>query len=265
MEQQNGLELQVVHLDFIAQRFNKTPNEVLESSLLTYLAKRMPPTLKRYDMVVGGITPGSVNIMEKGRGGKRPITKNLEILFNTYETDLLKSELFKYSCLLVESTLNNIIEGEVSDKTRQKYLDSLYDLDLIYLMVQIAVRLISFKLKDEGETLNNRTLDFIVNSIKNDRRKITLLFKEAHQTGDIVEAKQQYFNLLDGYLKEFATRNFNGTMGYAEEIGSELNLLTLIGEDTILAYLNHCCNRIALKVQNDYGQQLNLFIENISE
>lgn len=259
------MELEIQKLNFMAQSFKMSNDEVLQNVILTYIAKRMPPTLKGYNLTVGSVTPGSVSSMEKGRTGKRPITKNLKILFDTYEDQIIESELFKYSCLLVENTLNGIFEGDCSPATEKKYLNAINDLNLIYLMLQVAVRLISFELDNRGMNDNHKTLKLVTDAIKSDKKKISKMFREAYKNGTLEEAKTTYFNMLAEYLKDFSQNRYNMSVEFATLLGKEQVMLEMFGEENVLDYLNYYCDKIKDNVQENMGLQIGLYIENISK
>lgn len=254
-------ELDLVKIQNIASLMKLKDKEVLNIALTTFLGKRARPRCKDYKQV-GRVTGASANIMMKGRSGSRGIPKRLENLFDTYEAELINSDLFKHSMILVEMTLNGIIEGEASASTRRKYLDALNNPNLIYLMLQLSIRMIAVSLKEQEIEIENMTLRHMITMIEKDKKHIKQIFIEAYNTNEMDNAIQEYYSILDKYFRKYLQQTLNITVEDAVQLGKEENLLTMVGEEEIEKYLNYFCEKIKLTIQNKFGHQLSLMPSN---
>lgn len=241
-------------IKMIAKLMRMHEGEVLNTSLITLIGSKMKPRNKDYE-TIGKVTGNSANIMIKGRSGRYSIPSRLKELFATYGEDLIKSDLFRYSCQLTENTLNAIVEGEASKTTRKKYLEALDNPNLISMMLQLSVRIIAFDLIEKDIELPNRTLHHMANLIIKDKSEITQMFKQAYKEDRIEEAIGEYYNKLNKYFNNYLDEKIELKRSEAIQLGREENLVEMIGEENLLMYLQHVCEQIRNTIYTNFQHQ----------
>lgn len=239
-------------LTAIASIFNKNPSSILNDALTTYIALHMPLRLKDYKKT-GNVTGGSISLLKKGRIGVNSIPSRVNNLFDTYNSEMINSEIFKYSMILVSTTLEGIISGEHSEPVIRKYLKVLDNPNLIFVMLQISTRLIGEKLLENGDDISNKTLQYMLDMIKNDKKEIQNMFKQASSDEVAMEkAIDDYYEKLNKYFEDYLNRTLNMPMEDALKIGKESNLVDVLGEDNIYLYFTYFCHKIKTDIYDKF-------------
>ncbi len=243
-------------IKIISSRLGLTPSELLNQGLLTFLAKRMPPRLKDYTKI-GTFSGASASRLEKGTKGEGGVPERLEKLFDSYGAEIINSDLFKYSMQLVENTLNEILMGEASKSTQRRILKEINNIEFISLMMQISIRLIGIKLQEEKQVLTNVNLEYTLTLLREKPRKFSAMFKKATKEGTLAQAKVKYFQELENFSNEL--KNQYISIEESEKMNVENTVLMMLGDQAVISYLMYSCQIIQKKVQENFGQQFNLF------
>lgn len=250
----------------LAQLRKKEPATIINDAAITYFAKTLKPNLKDYQTIY--LENGkkiSANMMKLKQKGKNPwkdgthgMPDHLAEIFRSVDENEINEQILEYAYRLIDITLEDILENSKHSEAN-KYLKALEEENFLYVMLQVAVRLVGMDLQEKGIKLKNNTLDYMLKLIKEEKKKINTLFKACVATGNKEIAIAEYYNTLSKYLIDFETRKISISGKQIQEIGKELSLLDDVGEETLFVFLGYLLGYIKEK----YQKQKRLFENNL--
>lgn len=243
-------------IELLSQLREIKPGEVINIATITYFAKTIKPNLKDYQTIY--LSRGkkiSGNMMRLKQTGKNPwkdgthgMPDHLAKIFQSVDESEVNKEILNYAYRLVDITLEDIFDNGKKAE-REKYLAALEKENFLYVMLQIAVRLVGLNLKEKGITLENSTLDYMLDLITEDKKNIKNIFRECVKRGEPEVAIQEYYKILSKYLDEFTERQILVTGNQITKIGKETALLEDVGEETIFVFLGYLLEYLKEKYQ----------------
>lgn len=243
-------------IELLSQLREIKPGEVINIATITYFAKTIKPNLKDYQTIY--LSRGkkiSGNMMRLKQTGKNPwkdgthgMPDHLAKIFQSVDESEVNKEILNYAYRLVDITLEDIFDNGKKAE-REKYLAALEKENFLYVMLQIAVRLVGLNLKEKGITLENSTLDYMLDLITEDKKNIKNIFRECVKRGEPEVAIQEYYKILSKYLDKFTERQILVTGNQITKIGKETALLEDVGEETIFVFLGYLLEYLKEKYQ----------------
>lgn len=241
------LQERTKHLKKISQKYNKKIPEILNDSIITYFALIIKPRLSDYDIYLleMGRKIKGVEIRNKFLGRKsgaketQRIENKIGKILEDYELTEINENLLNYSFELIDRTLKAIFDKESELKNKKIYETALSNLNFLYMMLQLAVRLIGQELKRKDVNLKNRTLNYMLDKINDDRSKTTSMFKKAKTKKEVNDVLLVYHKNLEKYFNDFMEREVGENVKWKEvvEIIKERSLVEEVGENIILLTL----------------------------
>lgn len=224
----------------VSKVYRREIPDLLNEAIITLIAKTAKPRLKDYITYLEGgrrIKGISVRYRMKGKkawkDGTHGIESNLNKIIESYELKDINEDLLDFAYELIDRTLKSIFEGD-NKKLRESFDIALSSPHFLHMLLQISVRLLGEKLRENDVELKNRTLDYILDRIQKDRKEIVKLFVEAQTEAEKRYAIKVYYNELEKYFIDFMERELNGLKGEdVKTIGKELALVDHLGEDLI--------------------------------
>lgn len=240
----------------LAEIKGKSPVEIINTASLTYFAKTLKPTLKAHQTIY--LESGkkiSANMMRLKQIGKNPwkdgthgMPNHLAEIFRSVDENEVNKAILEYAYRLIDVTLQDIFEN-ASKGDAKKYLEALDEENFLYVMLQIAVRLVGMDLQNKGVKLENKTLDYMLNVMKEDQANIKKVFKQCVSTGTKEVAVKEYYAMLERYLSTFENKKILLTGKEVTNIGIELSLLADVGEETLFVFLGYLLEYLKDKYQ----------------
>lgn len=241
----------------LSQLRKKNPAEIINTATITYFAKTLKPNLKDYETIY--LENGkklSAHMMKLKQVGKNPwkdgthgMPDHLAFIFQSIDENEVNKAILEYAYRLIDITLTDIFEnGKITDI--DKYSKALEQENFLYVMLQIAVRVIGLDLQEKGLVLENKTLDYMLNVLKADNKRIKNLFKECVSNGTPEIAIREYYNTMSNYLIDFENRRVLVTGHQIQAIGQETSLLNDVGEETVFLFLGYLLQYLKEKFQN---------------
>lgn len=241
------LQERTKHLKKISQKYNKKIPEILNDSIITYFALIIKPRLSDYDIYLleMGRKIKGVEIRNKFLGRKsgaketQRIENKIGKILEDYELTEINENLLNYSFELIDRTLKAIFDKESELKNKKIYETALSNPNFLYMMLQLAVRLIGQELKRKDVNLKNRTLNYMLDKINDDRSKTTNMFKKAKTKKEVNDVLLVYHKNLEKYFNDFMEREVGENVKWKEvvEIIKERSLVEEVGENIILLTL----------------------------
>lgn len=233
------------------------PAEIINTATVTYFAKTIKPNLKDYEIIyLNNGKKISGNMMKLKQVGKNPwkdgthgMPNHLAKIFQSIDENEINKEILEYAYRLVDITLEDIFDNGRKSEV-DKYLKALEKENFLYVMLQIAVRLVGIELQEKGMKLQNNTLDYMLSVLKEEKTKIKKLFRECIAKGEPEKAISQYYMVLEKYLIDFENRNILVTGEQIRGIGKEVVLLEDVGEDTVFLFLGYLLQYLKEKYQD---------------
>lgn len=240
----------------LAELKEKTPAEIINLAAVTYFAKTLKPNLKDYETIY--LEKGkkiSGYMMRLKQVGKNPwkdgthgMPNHLVEIFKSVDENEVNKEILEYAYRLVDITLEDIFDN-ASHNEAKKYLMALEKENFLYVMLQIAVRLVGINLQEKGLKLENKTLDYMLNILREEKDNIKKIFKDCIKIGEPERAIVEYYNILSKYLIDFESRKIVVSGSQIHEIGQELSILNDIGEETLFIFLGYLLGYLREKYQ----------------
>lgn len=240
----------------LSQLRKKNPAEIINTATITYFAKTLKPNLKDYETIY--LENGkklSAHMMKLKQVGKNPwkdgthgMPDHLAFIFQSIDENEVNKAILEYAYRLIDITLTDIFDnGKITDI--DKYSKALEQENFLYVMLQIAVRVIGLDLQEKGLVLENKTLDYMLNVLKADNKRIKNLFKECVSNGTPEIAIREYYNTMSNYLIDFENRRVLVTGHQIQAIGQETSLLNDVGEETVFLFLGYLLQYLKEKFQ----------------
>ena len=256
----------IKRLEMLSEIENKTIIEIISNTSITYLSKIIKPRKKDYDIYLeSGIRMGGVAMsnMQQGKrswkDGTHGMERHLENIILTYGEDEINKNILKTALQLIKISINHIfIYG--SEKKKDNLNKFIQNTNFLYVMLQMAVKLIGIRLNNLGIEIENKTLEYMTQMIEEDQTNMKKLFKDAVNSGDennLNNVISLYYESLEKYFVDFLSRNFSGTLKILTKIGEEKKLMEQVGEENIIFFIG-----ILLSHLKENALQLVLEFEN---
>lgn len=224
----------------------KTPEKLTNDIIISFISKKFKPRFKDYDFYLeSGLKVSGVYVrnLEKGKkawkDGTHKMKNNLLELIETYGEDNINKQVLTTALQLVKISVSNVyLEDKNSKKEKLNLL--IQNLNFLFVMLQIAVRLIGIDLYNRGVEFQNKTLGFMTKMMEKDKNKISKLFAKAMSSNkdeDINTAVSEYYDMIDRYIEDFKEREFKGNGGDAINVGGEQKLVDQFGEKNIYFFI----------------------------
>nr|DAV27997.1 MAG TPA: hypothetical protein [Caudoviricetes sp.] len=233
-------------LSMLAEIENKTIIQIISETSITYLSKTIKPRKKDYDIYLeSGIKMGGVAIsnMQQGRktwqDGTHGMERHLDNIIMTYGEDEINKNILKTALQLIKISIDYVF-SDGTEKKKEKVNRFIQDTNFLYVMLQMAVKLIGIKLNNMDVDIENQTLKYMTQMIEADQKKIKNLFIEAIKFGDeqrFNEVVAIYYDDLNKYFINFVNRNFSGTFDVITKLGEEKKLMEQVGEKNIIFFI----------------------------
>lgn len=218
--------------------YKKSNSEIIKIGILTRISMETLPNYKNYKYIISGITQAR---MIKGVNGKRAIESQLKKLFETYELEDINNDLVEKASELVIITFDSIFSNS-GERVKQKYANAINDIEFLYINLKLAVKIIAESLRKEGIQLTNKTLSYIIDGIKKEKKDIAQKYINAYLSGDkkeIILARENYREKMEKMLNDYIS-SLNISYSDAKIIGMEQNIVENLGInvlDVIVEYL----------------------------
>lgn len=233
--------------------YRKNESEIIKIGLLTNISFETLPNYKNYKYIISGITQAR---MIKGVNGKRAIESQLKKLFETYDLEDINDDLIEKAAELMIITFDSVFTNS-GEKVKQKYANAMEDIEFLYINLKLAVKIIAESLKKEGIQLANRTLNYITDGIKNEKKDIAQKYINAYLSGDKAElilAKQNYREKMEKMLNDYIS-TLNIPFAEAQKVGMEQNIVVALGRDTLELITGYLLFEIKERVLTDSRMQ----------
>lgn len=232
----------VKRIYLLAELENETPEEIINKVTISSISKKFKPRFKDFSFYLeSGLKVSGISIrnLEKGKkawkDGTHKMKDNLFELVETYGEDVINKQVLLTALQLVKISIDNVYLED--NKRKKEQLNMLVqNLNFLYVMLQVAVRLIGIDLYKKGVKFHNKTLGFMTKMMEQDKKKIGKLFSKAmtsKKEEDINEAISRYYDMINEYIEDFKEREFRGNGNDALEIGGEQKLVDQFGEENI--------------------------------
>lgn len=241
----------------ISEFLEKEENEVIEMAFATFFGKTLKPRYKDYGTLYleegKKISGCMIRMEEKGRKpriktGTHEMPQHIEMMFETFSSREIGNNILEYSFRLVDITLESIFSSD-KEKKKEKYNLAIQQSNFLYMMLQIAVKLLALDLYKKGKKIKNVTLRYMTEMIEKDKKRLNELFANSFNNPDsLSSAIDDYYLTLNEYFKGYAQRKFNVTLEEMERMGEENSVLKRLGEDNILRYVGFLLERLRNKL-----------------
>lgn len=257
----------------LAELEGKAPEEIVNIAIISAISKKFKPRYKDYSFYLeSGLKASGVSIrnLEKGRkawrDGTHKMKDNLAELIETYGETTINKQVLLTALQLIKISIDNVYL-ENKSKKKEKLNLLVQNINFLYVMLQIAVRLIGIDLWKKGVDFHNKTLGFMTKMMEKDKKKISDIFSTAiysKEEKNINEAISQYYDIINEYINDFEKREFKGNGYEVLEIGGEQKLVEQLGEENIHFFLGILLGNLKKELIKD-NYILNFSNENINE
>lgn len=263
LSEEEKLEVFIIKVKALQTLFNKPIEYIIEKILTTHFAKGLKPRLKDYQTIYidkgKDITGNASRFAMKGKNpwkdGTHGMTNNLRTVEDNLGFDFVAENVVEAAATLVETTINEIFSSR--NRTQiNRYKQAIPQSDFIYMMLQIAVKLIGIDLYNNEVIPRNSTLKYMTQMIEQDKKRIVDLFQQSIiNTGTINEAVDEYYAILEKYFDDFLKSKHLISIEEAMKIGEESLILKTVGEENILFYIEFLIENIQKRLM--YNTLLN--------
>lgn len=256
LDDRNGiLNKQLERIDALAKIENKNPGELINNVVISYISKKLKPRFKDFDyylesgMKFSGISMRNMQIGRKARKtGTHKMRNFLLEIVEVFGEETVDKEVLKTATRLMYFSLKNIFEdNKKKEKDKEKLNLFIQNKDFLYVMLQMAVKLIGKDLLERKVDFSNKTLRFMTEMMEKDKKNISQMFEKAvssQNEKEINSAVSEYYELLSKYFDDFLHREFSGTGKEAIEIGGEQKVVEQFGEENIILFIGVLLGKI---------------------
>jgi hypothetical protein len=239
----------------ISKFFAISENEVIETSFDTFFGQTLKLRYKDYQNIYlengQKISGCMIRMEEKGRyprvTGTHGMPRHIDMMFETFGSREISQNILEYSFRLIDITLESIFSSD-KEKKKEKYNLAIQQPNFLYMMLQIAVKLLALDLYQRNEKINNSTLNYMTKMIEEDKEKLKRIFKNSFNDPDrMEEAVELYYVELSKYFEAFKNRKHNVTVDEMKKIGQESLILEKLGEKNLLTYVGYLLGRLKEK------------------
>lgn len=239
--------------------YRKNESEIIKIGLLTNISFETLPNYKNYKYIISGITQAR---MIKGVNGKRPIESQVKKLFETYDLEDINDDLIEKAAELMVITFDSVFTNS-GGKVKQKYANAMEDVEFLYMNLKLAVKIIAESLRNEGIQLANRTLNYITDGIRNEKKDIAQKYIDAHLSGneaELISARQNYREKMEKMLNDYVS-TLNVPFSEVQKLGMEQHIVEVLGKDTLELITGYLLFEIKERVLADSRVQRMLSFE----
>lgn len=215
----------------LAIAYNKKPSEVLKIGILTHISNQILPNYKHYKHIISGITQAR---MIKGRSGKYKIVNNIELLERDYDLTDINQHILDRSIDLVVTTFDSIYDSG-STNMKKAYSEALNDPEFLFINLNLSVKILAEHLRNNNIDLTNKTLHYMTDAIKNEKKRVVQNIINAYITGideNVTSAKKEYHDAMNDLLKGYLTK-LNISVQDATQFGMEQNIANRLGSNNL--------------------------------
>lgn len=210
----------------------KEPKEkIIKNGMLTNIALLSMPNYKNYEKIISGITQAR---MMKGVNGKNKIESQVKKIFSTYDLNQINEDIIEKSIELMIATFDSIF-SKSGQKLKKNYTQAIEDIEFLYINLRLAVKIIAESLKNEGISLSNKTLNYITDGIKKEKKDIASKYIEAYVSGNQValeNARQNYREKMELMLNNYI-KNLDIPYDDAVDVGKEQLIVSTLGANNL--------------------------------
>lgn len=217
----------------LAIAYNQDPNTILRIGMLTHISNQIMPNYKHYKHIISGITQAR---MINGRSGKYSIVNNIELLERNYDLLSINENILDRAIDLVVTTFDSIYEHG-GDRIKSAYSSALNDPEFLFINLNLSVKILGQHLRNNNIDLSNKTLQYMTDAIKNEKKKLVQNIIDAYITGienNVTQAKIEYHNGMNQLLNNYLMR-LDISVHDANQFGMEQNIANRLGQ----AYLDN--------------------------
>ena len=239
--------------------FLKSEPEIIKIGLLTNISLESFPNYINYKHIISGITQAR---MIKGVNGKRGIESQIKKLLETYELEEINNDLIEKAAELMIATFDSVFLNS-GEKVKQKYIKAMEDIEFLYINLKLAVKIIAESLKKQGVQLANRTLNYITEGIKHEKKDIAQRYINAHLSKDKKElelARENYRQKMEKMLNDYVS-TLNVPFSEVQNLGMEQSIVNVLGKDTLELITGYLLLEIKERVMIDSRVQRMLTFE----
>lgn len=211
----------------LAISYNRSPDDILKIGILTHISNQILPNYKLYNHIISGITQAK---MINGRSGKYNIVNNIKLLEKNYDLISINENILDRAIDLVVTTFDSIYERG-NNKMKTAYSMALDDPEFLFINLNLSVKILAEHLRNNNMALRNKTLHYITDAIKNEKKKLVKNIIDAYTSGietNISLAKQEYHIAMTSLLKNYLER-LNVSVQDANQFGMEQNIANRLG------------------------------------
>lgn len=209
---------------------NISVSDVIKKGILTNIAQETLPNYKNYEYIISGIT--QARMMKGVHSDRNYVLSQIEKLLNLYELEEINKDLLEMSANLVISTFDSVLENS-SKKVKEKYKSVIDDVEFLYINLKLAVKIIAEELRKQDIELNNITLHYVTDALKNEKTNIAQEFINAYIYGNenaVIEAKNNYHNKMEQMLNSYY-ENLTYNHEHASLVGEENQIVKVLGKN----------------------------------
>ncbi len=233
-------------IEALAISYEKKPQEIFKIGVLTHLSNQILPNYKHYKHIISGITQARII---KGRSGKYSIVNNIDLIERNYDLDSINENILDRAMDLVVTTFDSVYESN-SIKMKKAYSVALNDPEFLYINLSLSVKILGEHLRNNNIDLSNKTLHYMTDAIKNEKKKLVKNIIDAYITGietDVTLAKREYHNGMNELLNNYLSK-LNISVHDANIFGMEQNIARRLSQtcldDFILGLLIEMKERV---------------------
>lgn len=209
---------------------NISVSDVIKKGILTNIAQETLPNYKNYEYIISGIT--QARMMKGVHSDRNYVPSQIEKLLDLYELEEINKDLLEMSANLVISTFDSVLENSCK-KVKEKYKSVIDDVEFLYINLKLVVKIIAEELRKQDIELNNITLQYVTDALKNEKTNIAQEFINAYIYGNenaVIEAKNNYRNKMEQMLNNYY-ENLTYNHEHASLVGEENQIVKVLGKN----------------------------------
>lgn len=248
----------------LAELEEKLPEILINDVIISSISKKLKPRFKDFNLYLENglkISGMSVKNLEQGRkawkNGTHGMKNNLLELIHTYGETNINKEVLKTALQLIKISIDNVFINTNNNKKQEKINIFIQNIDFLYVMLQVAIRIIGIDLYNKGIEFQNKTFGYMTKMMEKEKRKISKMFSQAMITKNEEEmnvAITNYYNMIDEYFEDFSKREFSGNGKDVVAVGGEQKLVEQFGEENIILFIGFLLGRL----KNDLIENANI-------
>lgn len=253
----------------LAELEQKKPEVLINDVIISSISKKFKPRFKDFDIYLENglkISGLSIKNLEQGKkawkDGTHGMKNNLLELIQTYGEDNINKEVLKTALQLIKISIDNVYLNS-NNKKQEKINIFIQNIDFLYVMLQVAIRIIGIDLYNKGIEFQNKTFGYMTKMMEQEKKKISKMFTVAmsSKNGDQINiAITNYYEMIDKYFEDFRKREFLGNGGDAVAVGGEEKVVQQFGEENVILFIGILLGKLRQDIIKD-GYILN-FSEN---